>query len=174
LIRELAAANKNTIVTVTLEATSTPTTGSIAFTPISNSGIPESVVARRSLKSSSAPSIPPAISPSPLSGAGPTIRFTKAITPNQHEPVVYKEGVFVGYRGYEHVHVKPLYPFGYGLSYAAFQYSHLEVKPDGDSSTGARYNVTFDVTNTGHRAGADVTQVYVAEADPKVRARRKN
>jgi beta-glucosidase len=82
--------------------------------------------------------------------------------------VVYKEDVFVGYRGYEHDHVKPLCPFGYGLSYTTFQYSHLEVKPDGDSSTGARYNVTFDVTNTGHRAGADVTLVYVAEADPKV------
>jgi beta-glucosidase len=82
--------------------------------------------------------------------------------------VVYKESVFVGYRGYEHTHVKPLYPFGYGLSYTTFQYSHIEVKPEGESSTGARYNVTFDVTNTGHRAGADVAQVYVAEADPKV------
>jgi beta-glucosidase len=82
--------------------------------------------------------------------------------------VVYKEGVFVGYRGYEHNHVKPLYPFGYGLSYTTFQYSHLEVKPDGESSAGTRYHVTFDVTNTGSRAGADVAQVYVAEADPKV------
>ena len=82
--------------------------------------------------------------------------------------VVYKEGVFVGYRGYEHNHVKPLYPFGYGLSYTTFQYSHIEVKPEGASSTGAHYNVTFDVTNTGARAGADVAQVYVSESDPKV------
>jgi beta-glucosidase len=81
--------------------------------------------------------------------------------------VVYKEGVFVGYRGYEHNHVKPLYPFGYGLSYTTFQYSHVEVKPAAGSSTGARYEITFDVTNTGQRAGADVAQVYVAEADPK-------
>jgi beta-glucosidase len=82
--------------------------------------------------------------------------------------VVYKEGVFVGYRGYERNHVKPLYPFGYGLSYTTFQYSHIEVKPVGGSSSGASYNVTFDVTNTGQRAGADVAQLYVAEADPKV------
>jgi beta-glucosidase len=82
--------------------------------------------------------------------------------------VVYKEGVFVGYRGYEHNHVKPLYPFGYGLSYTTFQYSHIEVAPEGASSTGAHYNVTFDVTNTGARAGADVAQVYVSESDPKV------
>jgi len=31
--------------------------------------------------------------------------------------VIYKEGVFMGYRGYEHNGVKPLFPFGYGLSY---------------------------------------------------------
>ncbi len=67
--------------------------------------------------------------------------------------VTYKEGVFVGYRGYEHNHTKPLYPFGYGLSYTSFQYSHIEVKPDGDPSKGARYTVTFDVTNTGKRRG---------------------
>ncbi|MGA9392859.1 MAG: glycoside hydrolase family 3 C-terminal domain-containing protein [Candidatus Sulfotelmatobacter sp.] len=82
--------------------------------------------------------------------------------------VVYKEGVFVGYRGYEHNHTKPLFPFGYGLSYTTFQYSHIEVKPDDDSSAEARYNVTFDVTNTGSRAGADVAQVYVSEANPKL------
>jgi beta-glucosidase len=82
--------------------------------------------------------------------------------------VVYKEGVFVGYRGYEHNHVKPLYPFGYGLSYTTFQFSHVEVTPEGDSSKGAHYSVTFDVTNTGKRPGADVAQVYVAEAAPKV------
>jgi beta-glucosidase len=82
--------------------------------------------------------------------------------------VVYKEGVFVGYRGYEHNHVKPLYPFGYGLSYTTFKYSHLQVSPDGGSSAAGNYQVSFDVTNAGTRAGADVAQVYVAEAEPKV------
>ena len=82
--------------------------------------------------------------------------------------VIYKEGVFVGYRGYEHNHVKPLFPFGYGLSYTTFQYSNLSVQPEGGSSAGAHYSVTFDVTNTGTRPGADVAQVYVGETDPKV------
>jgi beta-glucosidase len=82
--------------------------------------------------------------------------------------VVYKEGVFVGYRGYEHNHVKPLFPFGYGLSYTSFKYSHLEVTPAGGTSTAGSYEVSFDVTNTGVRAGADVAQVYVAEAAPTV------
>jgi beta-glucosidase len=81
--------------------------------------------------------------------------------------VVYKEGVFVGYRGYEHNHVKPLFPFGYGLSYTTFQYNHLQVLPDARPIPGY-YTVAFDVTNTGSRAGADVAQVYISEADPKV------
>jgi beta-glucosidase len=67
--------------------------------------------------------------------------------------VVYKEGVFVGYRGYEHNGVQPQFPFGYGLSYTMFKYSNLKADEHG---------VTFDVTNTGSRAGATVAQVYVA------------
>jgi len=81
--------------------------------------------------------------------------------------VVYKEGVFVGYRGYEHNHVKPLFPFGYGLSYTTFQYSQIQIQPAAGASP-ANYTVAFDVTNTGSRAGADVAQVYVSEAGPKV------
>jgi beta-glucosidase len=77
--------------------------------------------------------------------------------------VTYKEGIFVGYRGYEHNHVKPLYPFGYGLSYTTFKFSNLSIKPDATHAT-----VTFDVTNTGDRAGADVAQVYVSDDHAKV------
>jgi len=87
--------------------------------------------------------------------------------------VSYKEGVFVGYRGYEHNGTKPLFPFGYGLSYTSFQYANLAVTP-ADAATKKEgfsaplYQVSFDVTNTGSRAGADVAQIYVAEAHPKV------
>jgi beta-glucosidase len=87
--------------------------------------------------------------------------------------VVYKEGVFVGYRGYEHNGTKPLFPFGYGLSYTSFGYANLTIKPaernaKGNGLAAPLYQVSFDVTNTGARAGADVAQVYVAEAHPKV------
>jgi beta-glucosidase len=81
--------------------------------------------------------------------------------------VVYKEGVFVGYRGYEQNGVKPLFPFGYGLSYTTFAYSNLAVAPVAGGS-GPHYKVSFDVTNTGQRAGATVAQVYVAEAHASV------
>ncbi|WP_263368230.1 beta-glucosidase [Edaphobacter bradus] len=77
--------------------------------------------------------------------------------------VDYKEGIFVGYRGYEHNHVKPLYPFGYGLSYTTFKFSKLAVAADGAKAT-----VSFDVTNTGKRAGAEVAEVYVSDDHAKV------
>jgi beta-glucosidase len=82
--------------------------------------------------------------------------------------VVYKEGVFVGYRGYEHAGKKPLFPFGYGLSYTSFQYSGLKIKSVSATLEGALYEVSFDVTNTGKRAGAEIAQVYVGEKDPSV------
>ncbi len=76
--------------------------------------------------------------------------------------VEYKEGIFVGYRGYEHDHVKPLFPFGYGLSYTTFKFENLQVSP---KSAGANpdVTVTFDVTNTGSRKGAEIAQVYVSD-----------
>lgn len=80
--------------------------------------------------------------------------------------VVYKEGVFVGYRGYEQNHVKPLFPFGYGLSYTTFKYANLSVAAA--SGPGVLYTVSFDLTNTGNRAGAEVAQVYVADGHSKI------
>jgi len=87
--------------------------------------------------------------------------------------VTYKEGIFVGYRGYEHNGVKPQFPFGYGLSYTTFKFSNLSVAPATASTVAssgrpALYTVTFDVSNTGPRAGAEVAQVYVGENTPKV------
>ena len=79
--------------------------------------------------------------------------------------VQYKEGIFVGYRGYEKAGTKPLFPFGYGLSYTTFTFSNLKVTP---GSAGALATVDFDVTNTGQRAGAEAAQVYVSEPHAKV------
>ena len=78
--------------------------------------------------------------------------------------VVYREGVFVGYRGYEKNNVTPLFPFGHGLSYTTFRYGNLSIRPAADAAPGGpRYEVSFDVTNTGARDGADVAQVYVGD-----------
>jgi beta-glucosidase len=66
----------------------------------------------------------------------------------------------VGYRGYEKSGVKPLFPFGYGLSYTTFAYKNLTLAP---ASASGNVEVHFDVTNTGNRAGAEVAEVYVGD-----------
>ena len=87
--------------------------------------------------------------------------------------VNYQEGLFVGYRGYEKNGTKPLFPFGYGLSYTTFQFANLAIKPV-DSATKTEslstplYQVSFEVTNTGAREGAEVAQLYVGEPNAKV------
>jgi beta-glucosidase len=81
--------------------------------------------------------------------------------------VTYKEGIFVGYRGYEHNHAKPLFPFGYGLSYTTFSFANLKVVPEFNSAE-PHVDVFFDVTNTGSREGSEVAQVYVGEDHPAV------
>ncbi len=81
--------------------------------------------------------------------------------------VHYKEGLFVGYRGYEHTHTKPLFPFGYGLSYTTFAFSGLKVSPE-SAGANPQVTVTFNVKNTGSRKGAEVAQVYVSDDHLKV------
>ncbi len=70
--------------------------------------------------------------------------------------VNYTEGLKVGYKWYDAEKKEPLFPFGFGLSYTNFAYSHLQVKTDSIVS------VAFDIKNIGDRAGAEVPEVYLA------------
>ncbi|MGA2029505.1 MAG: glycoside hydrolase family 3 C-terminal domain-containing protein, partial [Verrucomicrobiota bacterium] len=63
-------------------------------------------------------------------------------------------------RTYMYFKGKPLYPFGYGLSYTAFEYSNLKTSSPALSRDGA-VTVSVDVKNTGARAGDEVVQLYV-------------
>jgi beta-glucosidase len=93
--------------------------------------------------------------------------FASYYPEGDNQRVVYREGVFVGYRGYEHNGVKPLFPFGYGLSYTTFKYANLTVVP-ASGAPDAVYTVSFDLSNTGDRAGAEVAQIYVADDHSKI------
>lgn len=75
--------------------------------------------------------------------------------------VQYREGLYVGYRYFTSSGVRPQFPFGHGLSYTTFRWSDPDVRTDHDGST----TVTVDVTNTGHRLGSEVVQVYVRRSD---------
>ncbi len=84
----------------------------------------------------------------------------------------YSEKLEVGYRYYDTAHVTPLFPFGYGLSYTSFRYSHLTlsktrvanaVSGPGGGQSSTLVSVKATVTNTGTRAGADVAQLYLGD-----------
>jgi beta-glucosidase len=77
--------------------------------------------------------------------------------------VTYSEGIFLGYRHYDRSVVKPLFPFGFGLSYTTFQYSDLRITPP-TNGVNAPVNVSFSVKNTGSRDGAEIAEVYVGDS----------
>jgi beta-glucosidase len=72
----------------------------------------------------------------------------------------YKEDVFVGYRWYDVNDISPAFPFGFGLSYTTFRFSHLRIAgaPPGSSAT---HEVSVRVKNTGARSGWAVPELYV-------------
>ena len=79
----------------------------------------------------------------------------------------YTEGLYVGYRWYDARQVKPLFPFGHGLSYTTFSYGEPKVsKPSMTSSS--KVTVSVPVTNTGSVAGAEVVQFYVSDPEASV------
>jgi beta-glucosidase len=81
------------------------------------------------------------------------------VVQNGIDQVSYSEGLKVGYRWYESQNIKPLFPFGYGLSYTTFSYDKLQITPT--TSDGSHLiKVHFRVTNTGTTAGTEVAQVY--------------
>lgn len=81
--------------------------------------------------------------------------------------ISYAGDLLLGYRGYEKMGTKPLYPFGYGLSYTQFRYSNISVNPPvAFGNTPVR--VSFNVTNTGQRAGAEVAELYVGQRNPRL------
>ncbi len=75
----------------------------------------------------------------------------------------YAEQSLVGYRWYDKKNVAVAYPFGYGLSYATFQYSGLAVKP-----TTEGFDVSFTLENTSDRKAEEVAQVYVSRPTSRV------
>ena len=79
--------------------------------------------------------------------------------PAKERSVEYREGLYVGYRYYNTANIPVTFPFGFGLSYTTFEYSDINV--DGNK-------VTFTLTNTGKRDGAEVAQLYVYAVKPGV------
>ena len=86
---------------------------------------------------------------------------------NHQDETVYE--YFHGYRHFDEEEIEPLFPFGFGLSYTAFELSNLVVPCEAVTEKG-RMVLTVDVTNTGDREGVAVPQAYVSY--PQTTARR--
>lgn len=82
-------------------------------------------------------------------------------------PVMYTEGLHIGYRHYDRTGVEPLFPFGHGLSYTSFEIEDLEVDVP-FSAADAVALVRVRVTNTGARPGAEVAQLYIGQPEASV------
>ena len=78
----------------------------------------------------------------------------------------YKEDIFVGYRWADKKKVKPLFPFGYGLSYTTFKLGKL-TPVSLDEGKGER-SFSIDITNTGSVAGAETVQLYISDLKSSV------
>ena len=84
-------------------------------------------------------------------------RWDGVAVPGKPRDVITSEGIFTGYRWYQKMGVKPLFPFGFGLSYTKFEYADLTVECDGEVT------VCFKVTNTGAVKGTEIAQVYLGK-----------
>jgi beta-glucosidase len=100
-----------------------------------------------------------AFSDNPAAANYPTLDGGKTVS--------YAEGIFVGYRGYDHFGIKPRFPFGFGLSYTEFEYSDLQISPP-TASVGQSIQVRCQVKNVGDRPGAEIAQLYVHPIEPSV------
>ncbi|HOQ62734.1 MAG TPA: glycoside hydrolase family 3 C-terminal domain-containing protein [Clostridia bacterium] len=79
--------------------------------------------------------------------------------PGKEKTSEYREGVYVGYRLYETADLPVRFPFGFGLSYTSFEYANMDVSDA---------QISFEITNTGECAGAEVAQLYVSLPDATV------
>jgi len=87
--------------------------------------------------------------------------------PGENGELRYGEGLFMGYRGYEHRGIAPRFAFGHGLSYTTFEIAAPELS-GATFSPGANLTISVPVTNTGNRAGSEVVQCYVEPVSPRL------
>lgn len=81
--------------------------------------------------------------------------------------VHYKDDIFVGYRWHDKQRIKPLFPFGHGLSYTTFSYGKISLDKNKLTEEDT-ITVSVPVTNTGRIDGAEVVQLYLKDEVSKL------
>ncbi|GAB1855469.1 glycoside hydrolase family 3 C-terminal domain-containing protein [Flavobacteriaceae bacterium MHTCC 0001] len=94
--------------------------------------------------------------------------FGETSYPGVDQTQHYKEDILVGYRWHDTKNIKPLYAFGYGLSYTSFSLDNITSNKDTYTQNDTII-ISCDVTNTGDLEGAEVVQVYVGKPNSKVK-----
>ncbi|MBC8193213.1 MAG: glycoside hydrolase family 3 C-terminal domain-containing protein [Candidatus Marinimicrobia bacterium] len=98
--------------------------------------------------------------------------FGELSYPGDGKNQYYKEDILVGYRWHDTQNIKPLFAFGYGMSYTSFKLSNI--KTDKKSyEAGGTINISCKVSNTGKTAGSEVVQIYVGKTNSKVERAEK-
>ena len=87
--------------------------------------------------------------------------YPGVFSPNTTTPTAltehFTEGLNIGYRFYQAVRQRPLFPFGFGLSYTHFTYGWPRIS----QRRGGHRTITVTIANSGHVAGAEVPQLYL-------------
>nr|WP_285117474.1 glycoside hydrolase family 3 N-terminal domain-containing protein [Leifsonia sp. fls2-241-R2A-40a] len=84
------------------------------------------------------------------------------------QPYTYRHPRLGGANPVSNINPAPAFPFGHGLSYTTFRHSDLQVEVAAPADTSSTITVSCTVENTGHRAGADVVQLYVRDVAASV------
>lgn len=74
----------------------------------------------------------------------------------------YNESIFVGYRWTDKQKIRPLFPFGHGLSYTTFAYGKATVNKK-VMKIDEQIAITVPITNTGKRIGSEIVQLYISD-----------
>ena len=97
--------------------------------------------------------------------------FSQWVRPGEILQVPYREGIFIGYRWYDRHNIPVIFPFGYGLSYATFEYSNIRCE-NRLAEEGMAY-VSVEVTNTSSIPAKEVVQLYVTDVQCSVERPQK-
>lgn len=89
-------------------------------------------------------------------------KFDAQVYPGVNKEAVYKEGIFVGYRWLDKENIKPIFPFGHGLSYTTFEYGKASIDKK-EIGKNDELTVSVNVKNTGTKDGSEIVQLYVSD-----------
>ncbi|KAB8304181.1 hypothetical protein EYC80_003600 [Monilinia laxa] len=90
--------------------------------------------------------------------------------PGENFRSLYGEGLYIGYRHYDHLSLPPLFPFGHGLSYTTFSYSSPTLSSSilSSASPNSKITLSLEIKNTGYMQGKEIVQLYIHDVKSRL------